>query len=137
MKCALSPPNRFGIILVLCQATPYAKDSHVPNQSRNSSDPLIRRVILVRFTGQFCLLRRGCLEPIPFAPACRGPKVAKDTTRVEDCHGRYGDNNHRALENHEGDFVVGEVAGEAFPELRDTVDTSNENEDSGNEKTLT
>jgi len=68
------------------------------------------------------------------AEASGDPEVAEDAAGVEDGHGSSGGDDEGTLEDHEGKLVVGEVGVEAAPELGDTVDTADEDEDSGDEQ---
>lgn len=70
------------------------------------------------------------------ALASWNPEVAEDTAGVEESHGSDGEDDHGTLEDHEGDFVVGKLAVETVPELGDTVDASDEDENCGGEETL-
>lgn len=68
--------------------------------------------------------------------AGRHPEVVEDTAGVEDGHESDCRDDHRSLENHEGQFVVGEMAVEAAPELGNTVGASDEDEDCSEEETF-
>jgi hypothetical protein len=69
----------------------------------------------------------------PDTLASRGPEGTKDGAGVKRGHGGNGGDDHRTLEDHEGGLVVGEVAAEAVPELGNTVEASDEDENSGDE----
>jgi hypothetical protein len=62
------------------------------------------------------------------------PEVTEDATGVEDGHGESGADDKGTLEDHKGKFVVGEIRVEATPELSDTVDASDEDENSSDEQ---
>jgi len=55
---------------------------------------------------------------------------------MPDSHHKHSDDNERALKSHEAGLVVGKMAVETFPELGNTIDGTDEDADSGSEKTL-
>lgn len=67
--------------------------------------------------------------------ASRDPELAKDATGMEQGHEADSADDERSLKDHEGWFVVGQMAVEATPKLSNTIDGSDEDANSGDEQT--
>ena len=105
---------------------------------QKSSNPSVRSVVTLPLVQVGARGNRfGVTQlatPSTHALTCGDPKVAKYAARMEHSHKSQGTNDEGALEYHERGLVVSEMAAEALPELGNTVDAADEDEDSGNEQ---